>query len=228
MKNLLKLTLVISLFLLSGVGNFLHAAPTQIQFPLFDGNIQINQTWTAENIGIGFDKDGITAVATITESLSSYGFGYGYLWTSVMGIGNFTFSFDFKTDSYPVSGGEFPDLFIATIYFDTFLNTAPVPIAIIDVDASGPTFVAGDLKTLPDGWTQVSLNFTNSGGNIIPAFELLGLDTTDGNSSTSIRNVSLIAQVPEPSSLMLLGVSILGVGLLLIQRRRAENFKTFI
>jgi hypothetical protein len=211
MKNLLKLTLVISLFLLSGVSNFAHA----LTFPL-NGT---DQTWTANNVIVNGD------VATITDD--------GNLYKGVLSQpGNYTFSFDYITDPAWAAHGSFTDLFSVSIYFNHFplpVDTNGDPI----IDPNDPTPIAVldvDFKTDPiKGWFHISLNFDNPGVNtIIPAFEIINLNDP-GNSTASVKNVYLIAQVPESSSIVLVFAGILGIGLLLlIQERRPENFKTFI
>jgi hypothetical protein len=228
MKNLIKVTLVISLFLLSGIGNFALALDFQL-----NGS---NQTWMAENVGV--EATGLVHVASLTENKSilkiievtnegtkEIEIGYSYFFTAVNLLpGTYVFSFDFRVAIPQPAEGNFSDGFYVSLYFNNFDPDPNIPLGsnIPVLDVNGPFS--------SNNWLIITLPFDiASTQDVFPVFQLFDLSGIMGDSTIEVKNVYLSTPVPEPSSMMFLCAGILGLGLLLLtQRRKAENFKTFV
>lgn len=141
------------------------------------------------------------------------------------GFTGFTLSFDFIGALSPaVSQGFVLDTFFATAYFGSNAFGPSIAggvfdqsISLFDFDANGVFNSAPGAAFGPSpkgaGWTRFVLTrttapaFTNPGFTTV-AFEFFDLNGAMGDSVVAVDNVQLLAIVPEPATVLLLGLGI--------------------
>ena len=174
------------------------------------------ESWTSQDTTV---NNGMATLSDVN--------GWAYLYQGISSTpGQYKLIFDYKTSIPAVSDGAFSDLFSATIYMGSFdLTTDPLifgdNIPLLDNTAGAVTLYNGNLTSLDDGWSRLTLAFNNPSNMIFVDFELFDL-YDDNNSVVAIKNVSLTesAPVPEPSSLLLLAVGMSGGVILLGNRKK--------
>lgn len=137
-----------------------------------------------------------------------------------LGFSHITISYAFAFDGFPGGQNAQPDIFWSYILGDG--SVVPGDGSVVPGDGSVR------LQNLigPAGFGQGIYTQTVA-VNSLPLQEEMFLrlqltETPGGNSAFGVNNITITAVVPEPSTVLLLGAGILGLGLLL-QRRRLSN-----
>ena len=164
-------------------------------------NIMFETTQTGMTITGDTDKSNTFVQFTSTESLSTGGLGQAFFMATTGTITNATFS---------VPSHTFDDFI-----FDPHNGSGA---AVVTAVANDGSFT--DDITLGNG--QNFLTITTNGGETLSSVEISapgGFDTYDQPRVSGISGVTIL---PEPPSLALLGLSLMGVGLLSRLRRKTK------